>query len=133
MQRQLILTHDPIDEAAWLAKRKASPEAGAALTFTGIVRHKEASQTIQAIRYEAYEEMAIHQFHKLLDTVEAQWPIESIRLIHRLGIVKANEPSLWIEILSGHRKEAFAAAQWLIHEMKKTVPIWKHPCPTPSP
>lgn len=132
MKRQILLTRNPIDEAALLQARQASPEAGASLTFAGIVRAEENSKIIEAIDYEAYQEMAVHQFHKLLDAVEAQWPIESLRLIHRIGSVKVNETSLWIEVVSGHRKEAFAAAQWLIDEMKKTIPIWKRPIPTAS-
>ena len=132
MKRQIVLTQSPIDEKALLQARQASPEAGASLTFAGIVRAEEDSKIIKAMDYEAYQEMAVHQFHKLLDAVESQWPIESLRLIHRIGVVKVNETSLWIEIISGHRKEAFAAAQWLIDEMKKTVPIWKRPLPTDS-
>ena len=132
MKRQIVLTRNPIDEAALLQARQASTKAGASLTFAGIVRAEENSITIKAIDYEAYQEMAVHQFHKLLDAVEAQWPIESLRLIHRIGAVKVNETSLWIEVVSGHRKEAFAAAQWLIDEMKKTIPIWKRPLPTAS-
>lgn len=132
MKRQIVLTRNPIDEAALLQARQASPEAGASLTFAGIVRTEENSKIIEAIDYEAYQEMAVHQFHKLFDAIEYQWPIESLRLIHRIGFVKVNETSLWIEVVSGHRKEAFAAAQWLIDEMKKTVPIWKRPLPTAS-
>ncbi|MGC3961653.1 MAG: molybdenum cofactor biosynthesis protein MoaE [Verrucomicrobiota bacterium] len=28
------------------------------------------------------------------------WPIESVRLVHRVGIVKVNEPSLWVVIVA---------------------------------
>ena len=127
MNRKLVITTDPIDETREIRDRNASREAGAALTFAGIVRATEGDDTIQAIDYEAHESMARHQFEKIFDTIEQRWPIESIRLIHRTGVVKVNEPSLWVELISGHRGEAFAACQWLIDEMKKTVPIWKHP------
>ena len=129
MKRDLTITRDPIDEANLLQGRTPSNEAGAALTFSGIVRETEGSDPISAIDYEANETMAIHQFEKLFDAIESRWPIESVRLIHRIGPVKVNEPSLWVEIISGHRGEAFAACQWLIDEMKQKVPIWKHPVP----
>ena len=51
--------------------------------------------------------MAKHQFEKIFDEIEKRWPIESVRLIHRIGLVKVNEPSLWVEVISGHRGEAF--------------------------
>jgi molybdopterin synthase catalytic subunit len=50
-----------------------------------------------------------------------------VRLVHRTGPVAAGETSLWLEIRSPHRAEAFAAGQWLIDEMKRVVPIWKRP------
>ena len=71
--------------------------------------------------------MVLHQFDLILNEIEERWPIESIRLVHRTGTVKVNESSLWIEVISPHRTEAFEACQWLIDEMKKRVPIWKQP------
>lgn len=127
MKRELTITKDVIDEGKLIAERSASNEAGAALTFSGIVRETEGSDALVAIDYEAHETMAEHQFQKLFDEMEHRWPIESVRLVHRIGVVKVNEPSLWVELVSGHRAEAFAACQWLIDEMKKKVPIWKHP------
>ncbi|MBT5706940.1 molybdenum cofactor biosynthesis protein MoaE [bacterium] len=127
MNRELIITQGPIDEAALVLKRSASSEAGAALYFSGIVRGSEETAPIVAIDYEANETMARHQFDKIFDQVESRWPIESLRLVHRIGVVKVQEPSLWVEIIAGHRGEAFEACQWLIDEMKQVVPIWKHP------
>jgi len=130
MTRELIISPDPIDEAALTAKRVMSDGMGAAITFSGVVRGAEGNDSISAIDYEAFHEMAEHQFNKLFDTIAERWPIESVRLVHRTGVVKVNEPSLWVEIVSPHRPEAFAACQWLIDAMKKVVPIWKRPIGT---
>lgn len=129
MTRELTISPAPIDEAALAAQRTMSDGMGAAITFSGVVRGSEGADAIAAIDYEAFHEMAEHQFHKLFDTIAKRWPIESIRLVHRIGVVKVNEPSLWVEVIAPHRAEAFAACQWLIDEMKRIVPIWKHPVP----
>jgi molybdopterin synthase catalytic subunit len=100
---------------------------GAAIYFLGVVRETENDRAIRAIAYEAFEPMAKHQFNLIFDQVEKRWPIESIRLVHRIGVVKVGEPSLWVEVVSPHRGEAFAACQFLIDEMKRVVPIWKKP------
>ena len=71
--------------------------------------------------------MARHQFELIFQAMEQRWPVESVRLVHRVGVVKVNEPSLWVEIIAPHRGEAFAACQFLIDEMKRVVPIWKKP------
>lgn len=127
MQRQLILSNEPLDEGALLKSRAVSPAMGAAVSFLGFVRDRENLSTITALEYEAFERMAEHQFNLLFDEVEKRWPIASIRLVHRLGLVKVNEPSLWVEVVAAHRGEAFAACQWLIDRMKEVVPIWKKP------
>ena len=127
MKRELTFLDAAIDEAALLAKRSMSPEMGAAVYFLGVVRGQEAGSTISALEYESFQRMAEHQFQLLFDEIEKKWPIASVRLVHRLGIVRVNEPSLWVEVVAPHRGEAFAACQWLIDQMKQVVPIWKKP------
>lgn len=127
MTRRLIISTDPIDEAALVRARTMSGGMGAAVYFSGVVRREEEGRNLEAIEYEAFEPMAAHQFHKLFDAAQARWPLESIRLVHRLGRVNVNESSLWVEVVAPHRGEAFAACQFLIDEMKKVVPIWKKP------
>ncbi len=131
MKRELTINTDPIDEAVLTGARTTSDGMGAVISFSGVVRRMEGEDAIEAIDYEAFHEMAEHQFNKLFDEMGGRWPIESVRLVHRIGVVKVNEPSLWIEIVSPHRGEAFAACQWLIDEMKKVVPIWKKPVAQP--
>jgi len=125
MKRTLVITSEPINEAALVAQRTLSAGMGAVVNFLGFVRDSEAGQTISAIEYEAFEKMVNRQFHLLFDEMERRWPVESVRLAHRVGVVKVNEPSLWVEVVAPHRGEAFAACQWLIDEMKGVVPIWK--------
>jgi len=127
MKRQLTIAPEPINEAALLAERRMSSGMGAVIYFLGVVRGEEEGKTVSAIKYEAFEKMITHQFHLLFDEIEKRWPIESVRLVHRVGVVKVNEPSLWVEVIAPHRGEALAACQWLIDEMKRVVPIWKKP------
>ena len=127
MKRELTLTTSPIDEAALVRARVLSGGMGAAVYFAGVVRGSEDGAGIRAIDYEAFEPMVRRQFELIFDDVAKRWPVESIRLVHRLGVVTVNEPSLWVEVIAPHRGEAFAAGQHLIDEMKRLVPIWKKP------
>ena len=127
MKTQLTLTPDPIDEPALIAEREMSDGMGAALIFHGVVRAQEGEATIAAIDYEAFDDMACHQFELIFEEIDRQWPIESVRVVHRVRVVPVNEPSLWVELIAPHRAEAFEACQFLINEMKQRVPIWKRP------
>ena len=127
MRSELQITREPITETSLVNARQMSAGMGAAVYFTGVVRVQEEGRDIHAIDYEAFEEMARHQFELLFQQMEKRWPIESVRLVHRIGVVKVNEASLWVEVVAPHRGEAFAACQFLIDEMKRLVPIWKKP------
>jgi molybdopterin synthase catalytic subunit len=127
VKSELTISAEPIDEAALTARRVMSAGMGAAVYFAGVVRGSEEGTAIRAIDYEAFEKMARHQFDLIFQEMEKRWPIESVRLAHRTGVVRVNEPSLWVEVIAPHRGEAFAACQFLIDEMKRTVPIWKKP------
>ena len=127
MERHLVITTSPIDETALLAQRGLSNGMGAAVYFLGVVRGTEGGAAISGLEYEAFERMAGRQFDLLFDEMEKLWPIGSVRLVHRIGVVKVNEPSLSVEVVAPHRGEAFAACQWLIDELKRVVPIWKKP------
>ena len=121
MKTQLALTSNPIAET----QPPRTDDMGAVVVFHGVVRGKEEGEPIRAIHYEANEPMTRRQFELIFESIEQQWPIESIRLTHRVDEVAVNEASLWVEVTAPHRAEAFAACQFLIDEMKKKVPIWK--------
>ncbi len=127
MKRSLSITVDPIDEPALVSGRTLSPGMGAAVSFAGVVRGLEGSDSITALEYSCFVPMAEHQFHRLFDRLAERGTVESVRLVHRIGRVAVGEASLWVEVVSPHRAEAFQACQWLIDEMKRMVPIWKKP------
>ena len=127
MKTALTLSPDPIDEAALAKARSIGDDMGAVVTFSGVVRGREDEAAITSIDYESFDDMTKRQFELIFTEIEQRLPIESIRLVHRTGIVQVNESSLWVEVVAAHRAEAFDACQYLIDQMKLRVPIWKKP------
>ncbi len=125
MKRELTISAEPIDEARLVATRRMSSGMGAAVYFAGVVREMEGERALKGIDYEAFRAMAEHQFHLIFAAMAQRWPVESVRVVHRVGFVQVNEASLWVEVIAPHRGEAFAACQFLIEEMKAKVTIWK--------
>ena len=87
MRRQLSITTAPIDETVLLGQRSLSSDMGAVVYFLGVVRGTEQNSIITGLHYEAFQSMAEHQFEQIFQEMEKRWPIESVRLIHRLGMV----------------------------------------------
>lgn len=124
------LTTDPIDIAA-VSRRVIPPECGATVTLDGYARKFTKDQQTGEVRdtehllYEAYEPMALREMQKLVEQAKRDFEISNVGIVHRLGRLEIGETSVVISVAAPHRKAAFAACEWLIRELKRTVPIWK--------
>jgi molybdopterin synthase catalytic subunit len=101
--------------------------AGAIVDFRGVVRALEEDREISGIDYEAHRLMAQHQLTTIATKAADKFALQRVVIHHRLGFVPAGESSLWLRIAAPHRAEAFAAGEWIVDELKRKVPIWKHP------
>ena len=118
------LTTEPIDITS-IARRVVPPECGATVTLDGYVRQFTKERETLYLEYEAYEPMALKEMEKLINAAREQFEISNIGIVHRLGKLDIGETSVVISVAAPHRKAAFAACEWLIRELKRTVPIWK--------
>ena len=124
------ISSDPIDITS-VARRVVPPECGATVTLDGYARRFTKDKKTGEIRetlhlvYEAYEPMAIKEMRKLLDAAKAEFEISHVGIVHRVGKLEIGDTSVVISVAAPHRKAAFAACEWIIRELKRTVPIWK--------
>lgn len=102
-----------------------SKRNGAYVSFNGEVRNHSKGESVLYLEFEAYEPMALKEMDKLMERAAVKWSIESAAIVHRLDRVEIGESAVFIAVGSSHRKEAFEACQFLIDELKKSVPIWK--------
>ena len=118
------LTTSPIDITS-VARRVIPPECGATVTLDGYVRQFTKGRETLHLVYEAYEPMALKEMQKLIEQAKQDFEISNVGIVHRLGKLEIGETSVVISVAAPHRKAAFAACDWLIRELKRTVPIWK--------
>ncbi len=103
----------------------ADGNAGGIVTFVGTPRAGAARHKVQALYYEAYEDMSNRILDELVFETQVRWPVENIILKHRLGRVNIGEPSVVLRVAAQHRYEAFRACEFLIDRLKHEAPIWK--------
>ena len=108
-----------------VARRVVPPECGATVTLDGYVRRLTRGRETLHLVYEAYEPMALKEMEMLIRTSQERFEIANVGIIHRLGRLEIGETSVVISVAAPHRKSAFEACEWLIRELKRTVPIWK--------
>lgn len=133
------LSAQPLDPEA-ARRRVADPSAGAIVVFTGTTRRTNRGQEVERLDYEAFEEMAGSEMARIFAACNrehgpgharaAEGEDRTLRMLclHRTGTVGVGEPSVVIAVASPHRDAAFAAARFLIDELKASVPLWKKEC-----
>nr|MBI1231763.1 molybdenum cofactor biosynthesis protein MoaE [Cytophagales bacterium] len=101
-------------------------EAGGLSLFIGTVRnHAGGKSGVVQLDFEGYEPMAVKEMEVLAAKAKARWPIKKLVMIHALGAKKVGDPVVIIGTSTAHRKDAFESCEFLIDELKKSVPIWK--------
>src|SRR5574341_323785 len=118
------LTKQPIDVGA-VARRMVLPECGATVTLDGYAREWTKGRPTLYLVYEAYEPMALSEMKRLGTQAHEQFEIAHLGIVHRTGRLEIGETSVVISASAPHRRAAFAACEWAIRELKRTVPIWK--------
>jgi molybdopterin synthase catalytic subunit len=118
------LTKDIISVES-VARRIIPSDCGATVTLDGYVRQFTSDRETLYLVYEAYDEMALKEMKKLIDAARQRFEISHVGIVHRLGRLEIGETSVVISVAAPHRKAAFEACEWLIRELKRTVPIWK--------
>lgn len=118
------LTNEPLDVGE-IARKVIPANCGATVTLDGYVRQFTKGRETLYLVYEAYAPMALKEMEKLIGQSHKKFEIANVGIVHRLGKLEIGETSIVISVAAPHRRAAFEACEWLIKELKRTVPIWK--------
>ena len=117
---------DQVIDVSSLVDEVVRPDSGASVLFLGTVRdHSDAADGVTHLEYEVYPEQVEPKIREIVDEAAEQWPVLSVVVEHRSGTVNLGEASVAVAVSSGHRADAFAAARFIIDELKTRAPIWK--------
>ena len=119
-----LLVWEPIDTARLLAA-VADDAAGANVLFVGTTRGVTAGVVTAGLAYEAHEPLAREILTQLRVLAIARFGLSACVVCHRLGVVAVGDTSVAVATSAPHRREAFAAAEWLMERIKSEAPIWK--------
>jgi molybdopterin synthase catalytic subunit len=100
-------------------------ETGAITTFEGVVRGTENGEPVTGLAYEHHPQMAQKELERVVHAALRRFDVQRIACVHRVGVVPSRESSVAIAVGSRHRAAAFDACEFVIDELKVSVPIWK--------
>lgn len=122
--RLLSLAAGPLDPAAVLAA-VADRAGGGNVLFVGTVRDVTGDAATARLEYEAHGSLARAELARLSGEAADRFGLVAVAVSHRLGIVEPGDASVAVAASAAHRRQAFAAAEWLMERIKESVPIWK--------
>lgn len=118
------LTHARLDGRELLHSVQEDSR-GASILFYGSTRSTPGERTVLALDYEAHPTLADKVLAEIEEEVSQRWSDTAARVTHRLGRVPTGEPSVVVATAGPHRKECYAASQYVMNELKRRAPIWK--------
>jgi molybdopterin synthase catalytic subunit len=108
-----------------IQKHSTKTDIGAHSIFLGQVRSDVINnKTVAAIEYTTYEDMALQKMHDIREATFAKYDLTCMHVYHSLGKVAAGAICLFVFTSSKHRKNAIAACEEVVEQIKAELPVW---------
>lgn len=123
--RVSIQTED-FDLGAEVARlRTGDGGVGAVVAFVGTVRDRSDGADVSRMELEHYPGMTETSIDAMIDAALARFDIRAARVIHRVGVLDAQDQIVLVAVTSAHRGQAFQACEFLMDYLKTQAPFWK--------
>ena len=110
-------------------REQSAGQAGAIVTFVGLVRDRNAiagdGAEVDALVLEHYPGMTERSIAGILEQAQARWSVPWMRVVHRVGELLPSEQIVLVVVASAHREAAFAAAEFVMDYLKTDAVLWK--------
>jgi molybdopterin synthase catalytic subunit len=115
---KISVQREDFDLGAEVKGISGNSKVGAVASFVGIVR--EVAMTL-----EHYPGMTENSIRKIAEEAMARWKVMDCTVIHRYGDLKPNDQIVMVAVASAHRRDAFAACEFIMDYLKTQAPFWK--------
>jgi len=116
---------EPLDVAEHAALVERA-EAGAVVTFAGVVRDHDGGRGVKGLTYSAHPSAGRVVAEVAAQVAARAEGVRAIAVSHRVGDLGIGEVALACAVAADHRREAFATCAELVEEVKRVLPVWKH-------
>jgi molybdopterin synthase catalytic subunit len=117
------VSDQPLDLAAHEAA-VGGPQAGAVVSFVGLVRDHDGGRSVTELEYTCHP-TAGESLAAVAARVAADPAVLAVAVSHRVGLLKIGDAALVAAVACAHRGDAFAACARLVDEVKAEIPVWK--------
>lgn len=103
----------------------ANAQDGAVVFFVGRVRDINQGDDVFSMTLEHYPGMTEKSLQTIVEQAKERWPLNRVRIIHRVGELLPADQIVFVAAASPHREAAFSGAQFIMDYLKTEAPFWK--------
>lgn len=118
------ITEKPISPELVVNKVKTD-SSGCVVTYVGLIRRYSRGKVVLSVEYVDVEGTAEGELQQVASETRQKWQLDNLAISHRIGKLKVGDVNLVVAIASAHRKEGFAACQYVINRFKQKLPTRK--------
>jgi molybdopterin synthase catalytic subunit len=107
------------------AMRGSHANIGAVAAFVGQVRDLNEGDQVSTLTLEHYPGMTEKSLQSIIEQAKKRWDVIDALIVHRVGKLKPLDQIVLVLVASSHRKEAFAACEFMMDYLKTEAPFWK--------
>ncbi len=98
---------------------------GSVVSFVGLVRDINQGLGIASMELEHYPRMTEQCIEGICQQAVERWPVDAIRVIHRVGLLHPADQIVYVGVSSRHRGDGFKACEFVMDYLKTQAPFWK--------
>ena len=118
------ITSKPLSPETVVNEAK-TPDSGCVATYVGLIRDNSRGKRVKSVEYRDVDGKAEERLQAIADEIKTQFPVNSVVIYHRTGILKVGDINLVVAIGAGHRGEGLAAAGRTVDLFKDRLPTAK--------
>jgi len=120
----VIITEEPISPETIVNKAKTK-KSGCVVNYVGLIRESSRGKSVLSVEYRDPEGRAEKGLEQMVSDAKRRWAVNNIAICHRIGKLKVGDINLVVAVASAHRREGFAACQYIIDQFKESLPTHK--------
>ena len=118
------ITDKPISPEKVVNEAK-TPGSGCVVTYVGLIRDNSHGKPVLSVEYTDADGKAENGLRKIARELMQKFPVNSVAIYHRVGVLKVGDINFVVAIGAAHRGEGFAASQYAVDRFKESLPTVK--------
>ena len=100
-------------------------DSGCVVTYVGLIRDNSHGRAVRSVEYRDPEGTAEAGLMAIVQEAMRRFPLNSMAIFHRVGVLQVNDINLVVAIGAGHRGEGLDACRFAVDQFKARLPTEK--------